>query len=446
MTSPARATRTFTDEARAALLARFDRARARTRRLFDLLTPEAYYSRPIALRNPIIFYEGHIAAFAVNTLLKRGLAQPAIDVELERLFARGIDPEDESKVDQSMSWPARDTVLAFVDEADRRLRSAIRDADLDVPGHPLLDRAEAAYAIVEHEEMHQETLHYIWHRLDLDDKRPPVRPALEIDGGPPEARQIAVPPGRATLGVRRTEVPFAWDNEQPRHTVDVEAFTVDQHNVTNHDFMAFVEAGGYTNRDLWTPEGWAWLERDDVKHPLFWEREGGAWVWRAMFQRVPLPESWPVYVTQAEATAYARWRQSRLMTEAEFHRVAYGTPSGEERTYPWGEEPPDDARGRFGEHYDPVPAGARPAGRSAWDVHDLSGNGWEWTSTPFAPFDGFRPMPSYPEYSADFFDNEHLVIKGASPATPTGTLRPSFRNWFRPRYPYVYATFRCVRA
>jgi formylglycine-generating enzyme required for sulfatase activity len=95
--------------------------------------------------------------------------------------------------------------------------------------------------------------------------------------------------------------------------------------------------------------------------------------------------------------------------------------------------------------WDPEPAGSHPGGRSAWGVDDLVGNGWEWTSTPFAPFPGFRPQATYPEYSADFYDGDHFVMKGASPATATELLRPSFRNWFRGRYPYMYATFRCVK-
>ena len=104
--------------------------------------------------------------------------------------------------------------------------------------------------------------------------------------------------------------------------------------------------------------------------------------------------------------------------------------------YPWGTEPPDATRGVFDfSSWDPEPAGSHPAGRSAWGVDDLAGNGWEWTSSVFAPFPGFRTLPSYPEYSADFFDGEHVVLKGASPATARELLRPSFRNWFRPRYP-----------
>jgi formylglycine-generating enzyme required for sulfatase activity len=137
----------------------------------------------------------------------------------------------------------------------------------------------------------------------------------------------------------------------------------------------------------------------------------------------------------------------RLPTEAEYHRAAFGEPSGRERQSPWGDAPPDPSRGLFDfTSWNPVAVGTHPGGQSAWGVHDLMGNGWEWTSTTFAPYDGFQPMASYPEYSADFFDGQHVVMKGASPMTARGLVRPGFRNWFRPRYPYVYATFRCVRS
>ena len=135
----------------------------------------------------------------------------------------------------------------------------------------------------------------------------------------------------------------------------------------------------------------------------------------------------------------------RLPSEGEYHRAAFGTPSGEERSYPWGEELPDASRGNFDfANWDPVPVGSYPSGASAWGVHDLVGNGWEWTSSPFDGFPGFSPMPSYAVYSTDFFDGQHYVMKGASPATAKHMVRRSFRNWFRPNYPYVYATFRCV--
>jgi formylglycine-generating enzyme required for sulfatase activity len=166
-----------------------------------------------------------------------------------------------------------------------------------------------------------------------------------------------------------------------------------------------------------------------------------------MFAEIDLPPAWPAYVSQAEATAYARWKGSRLPTEAEYHRAAFGEPSGRERQFPWGDAPPDPSRGLLDfASWNPVAVGTHSAGQSAWGVHDLMGNGWEWTSSVFAPFDGFTPMASYPEYSADFFDGQHVVMKGASPATAAALLRRSFRNWFRPNYPYVYATFRCAKS
>ena len=136
----------------------------------------------------------------------------------------------------------------------------------------------------------------------------------------------------------------------------------------------------------------------------------------------------------------------RLATEAEYHRAAFGTPQGPERAFPWGEETPAAVHGNFGfQRYDPEPVDAHPAGASAWGVHDLIGNGWEWTSTPFAPFAGFEPMASYPQYSADFFDGKHFVMKGASPVTATELIRRSFRNWFYADYPYMYAKFRLAQ-
>jgi formylglycine-generating enzyme required for sulfatase activity len=164
-----------------------------------------------------------------------------------------------------------------------------------------------------------------------------------------------------------------------------------------------------------------------------------------MFERVPLPETWPAYVTWAEANAFARWRGLRLPSEPEYHRAAFGAPASAERPLPWAATADAAVSGNFDfVRWDPEPVGVHPEAASAFGVHDLVGNGWEWTGTPFGPFTGFSPMPSYPEYSADFFDGDHFVMKGASPVTARALVRPGFRNWFRPRYPYVYATFRCV--
>lgn len=427
----------------------YRRNRRRSREFFDLVSPEAYRSTPIPLRHPIVFYEGHLPAFSVNTLLKKGLGKPPIDAALEKLFARGIDPADEAAARAAGRdvWPERSEILAYGEEADRRLLDALEHEELDRPGNPLLEKAEAVFTILEHEAMHHETLLYILHRLPYSEKRPLATPdpSVRFDAAP--SKTIRIPTGHATLGADRESAPFGWDNEFPAQLVRVPEFEIDVLDVTNQDFLQFLEAGGYDRRELWTPEGWGWRSERDVRHPLFWEARGGGWVWRGQFREVPLPPSWPVYVSHAEAAAYANWKGARLPTEAEFHRAAYGTLSGDERSHPWGEEEPDATRGNFDfHHYDPLPVGSHPAGKSAWGVHDLVGNGWEWTSTLFDGYPGFRPMASYPEYSADFFDGLHFVMKGASPVTARELLRPSFRNWFRATYPYMYATFRLARS
>ena len=390
----------------------YARNRSRSRAIFDLIEPDAYYARPIALRNPIVFYEGHLPAFSIISILNRGLGQPGVDPDLERLFARGIDPESEDtavpRSGASTAWPQREAVLAFGAAADAKLLDAIRSAPFD-ESRPAMKRAEAVYTALEHEAMHQETLLYMWHRLPYEQKRRPTYLRYERNGDRPAQKSVRIPAGTATLGASRADIPFGWDNEFDAHTVEVPAFEVDAHSVTNADFLPFVEGG-------------------HVEPPVFWHRKDGEWYWRGMFELVPLPLSWPVYVSQDDATAFARSKGRRIMTEPEFHRAAEGADltAGHSNFATW----------------DPVPAGARPLGTSRWGIHDLAGNGWEWTSTVFAPFPGFEPMPSYPEYSADFFDGQHYVLKGASPATARELVRPSFRNWFRSNYPYVYAKFR----
>lgn len=150
-----------------------------------------------------------------------------------------------------------------------------------------------------------------------------------------------------------------------------------------------------------------------------------------MFSEVPLPMDCPVYATHEQAQAYAQWKGKRLLSEPEFHRAACGAPVTPEHNY--------DFR-----HWDPIPVSAGGAAASA--PHQLFGNGWEWTSTAFAPFAGFQPFPFYQNYSEPFFDGRHYVLKGASPRTAARFVRPSFRNWFRPSYPYIYATFRLAES
>ena len=421
-------------------------ARARTDEVFQVVREEAMYDRPIAERHRIIFYLGHVEAFDWNLLSQRAFGLRPFHPGFDQLFAFGIDPVGGGlPTDKPTDWPTREEVERYNHRLREELDHAIEHA-LQRPeeGHPqLISMLEVA---IEHRLMHAETLAYMLHRLPADRKI--ARPeqgawkAVRV-----KSHLVEIPAGRATLGLESDSGDeFGWDNEIGAHELDVAEFAMESHNVANHDFLRFVQAGGYQNRSLWSEEAWAWKAKEDIEHPMFWRREGNLWVYRTMFGEIRLPLEWPVYVSHAEATAYANWLGRKLPTEAQFHRAAYGTPEGRrERRYPWGEEAPSAARGNFDfRSWDPSPVGAHPAGASAFGVHDMVGNGWEWTRTAFAPFSGFTPMPFYPGYSANFFDGKHYVMKGGSPRTAACMLRRSFRNWFQPHYPYVYATFRCV--
>jgi len=402
--------------------------RNRTAEIFAIAEPGSYYARPIPLRNPILFYDGHIPAFSYNKLLREALGAPSLDPAFEKLFERGIDPEDERAAASHGrdSWPERARVAAFGAAVDAAVLQAYAKADLtDAASSPLLERGQAAYMILEHEEMHHETLLYMLHRLPLARKRTEGRLGAYVEREPLASGRVAIPAGTATLGARRDAIAFGWDNEFDEHAVAVGAFEIDVNNVSNGEWLAFVAQGGPV--------------------PSFWTRRDGGFGLLGMFEEMPLPLTWPVYVTQAQASAYARWRGSRLPTEAEYHRAAFGTPAGSERAYPWGERAPAATFGNFDfKRFDPEPVGQYAAGASAFGVYDLVGNGWEWTATLWRPFDGFTPMASYPQYSVDFFDDDHYVVKGASPVTSRTLVRRSLRNWYRSEYPYVYATFRTV--
>ena len=404
---------------------RYRHNRERTARVFDLVRPEAFYENPIPLRHPFAFYAGHIPGFSFLTLNERGLGEAPVDPRLEKLFERGIDPGsiDEARRHERADWPAREAIDAFAGACDERVLAAIAGGAIDDARVPRLVRAQAVYAILEHEEMHDETLAYIVHRLPAGLKE---RVAQDYrDHAPPRNDLVEIAAGDATLGVEQDEIPFAWDNESGRHTVPVKRFAIARYPVTNADWLAFVAAGGPI--------------------PAFWIEHDGDYRLRGMFEDLPMPGSWPVYVSHAQARAYASWAGMRLPTEAEYHRAAFSTREGGERAFPWGDEPPEHRHGNFDfQRYDTEPVDAHPGGASDWGVHDLTGNGWEWTSTVFAPFPNFEPSASYPQYSADFFDGKHYVMKGASPVTPATLIRRSFRNWFFEDYPFMFAKFRCA--
>jgi len=432
------------------LRARLEAAWERSDRLFELLAPDAWLQRPIALRQPFIFYLGHLPAFAWNQIWRGVLRRPSFNAEYDRLFERGIDPVGDGYQPADVTWPSEREVLAYRDRVRDALRGTFDDVQALAPEDDLAARGRIYQIAIEHELMHHETLLYMVHQLDDRCKRAPARLPSLATRGAAASGTVRIAGGSVTLGASFERLPFGWDNEFPECPVEVPAFAMDATPVRNAEFLEFLEAGGYARRELWTDAAWAWKEKGGVQHPSFWSRDG-KWGWsaRTLFGTVPLEEArdWPVYVSWSEARAYARWKGGDLPTEAEFHRAAYGTPEGAVRAHPWGDGAPCPAHGSFDfRDWAPTPVGSHPAGASAWGVHELVGNGWEWTSSAFAPYPGFTANArTYPGYSADFFDGAHYAMLGASWATDAALVRRSFRNWFQPHYPYVFAKFRCVR-
>ncbi len=442
-------------------------ARRQTDHLFALVKPDSLYERPIAERHRIIFYVGHVEAFDWNLFHERVLGLASFHPEFDRLFAFGIDPVGGGlPTDQPADWPSIAAVQDYVRKIrialDENLSRALLGSEHPTSGgFPLSTLLNVA---IEHRLMHAETLAYMLHQLPLAHKvREKVgqTESLHIDAAPVVQRSIDIPAGVATLGLRRDSDSFGWDNEYEAHTVDVPAFSIDQYKVTNREYLEFINSSGYEIREFWTNgtdgdnEDWNWKSQQGISHPAFWKREGQRWLYRTMFDDVALPLDWPVYVSQAEAKAYARWAGKSLPTEAEWHRASYATGRGDERAYPWGGKSwggksrgtaaPAEQFGNFDfARWSPVPVNALPQGQSAFGVHGMVGNGWEWTSTEFAPFPGFERFPFYPGYSADFFDGKHFVMKGGSARTAACMLRRTFRNWFQAHYQFMYTGFRCV--
>jgi ergothioneine biosynthesis protein EgtB len=431
------------------LLERLAESRSVTDDLFRKVRTDALYDRPIPERHRIVFYIGHLEAFDWNLIAGQALGRGPAHKEFDRLFAFGIDPVGGGlPTDQPSDWPGLVEISAYNlrvrEELDRILNdhSQASTSGWQYPEKVILNVA------IEHRLMHAETLAYMLHQLPLERKMAPDgyrSRASAPPGRPTLARMIDIPAGNATLGIPRAGEAFGWDNEFENYGVPVPAFAIDAYKVTQGEFLQFMRAGGYEDQSHWSDADWAWIKEQNIGHPRFWLERQGQWFYRAMFEEVPLPLDWPVYVSHAEAAAYARYVGKSLPSEAQFHRAAFGTPEGEEREYPWGDAPPDLGRGNFDfQHWDPVAVGSYRRGRSAFGLEDTLGNGWEWTSSRFAPFPGFEPFSFYGGYSANFFDGKHYVMKGASPRTGACMLRRSFRNWFQAHYPFVYASFRCV--
>lgn len=416
--------------------------------LFDRdVTPNNSFSIPISLRMPYIFYLGHLPSFASNTLLSQLTPPcPTPNSQLDYLFSRGIDPDVEdpakchSHPDAPSVWPAWNVIVDYRD----RVRDKIRENHSKLPGRRL-------GLVAEHEAMHIETLRYM---LAQDRRTRDISDCCTVteEGGileqepdtQSELEWCEVPTGKTSTGCVEGVHVNAWDNELDDTLYTVPSFRISRTAISVREMVDFVLSGGYSDASLWTND-WTWLKSNNIKHPASWECHPKH---KFIILTTPTCEPWykvsdlPASVNLAEARAYARWLSRkqginlRLPSELEWNRAAYGCVDGMKI----------DQNGHVHEMKNgPVSVkNVDLVGMSWCGVIGMVDNGWELTTSLFERFEGFQEMIEYPEYSADFFDGKHFVLKGASWATHPMFVRKTFRNFYQAKYSYVFTKFRLV--
>jgi iron(II)-dependent oxidoreductase len=420
------------------LAADLARARERTAGLTDALDDQELVAQHSPLMSPLVWDLAHIGNQEELWLLRDvGGRDPLLAEKVDQLY----DAFRNARAD-------RPSLPLLEPTPSRRYVADVRGRVLDVlertrlTGRPLLERGFAFAMIVQHEQQHDETM-LATHGLRagaavLTAPEPP-------DTSTPVPGQVLVPAGSFEMGTS-TE-PWALDNERPVHRVHVPAFHLDTTPVTNAAYLRFVQDGGYDDARWWDPVGWQHRQAAGLVAPQFWLRDGNDW-YRRVFGRVePLVGAEPVvHVCYWEADAYARWAGLRLPTEAEWEKAARFDPAtGRSRRYPWGDQDPTPEHANLGQrHLRPAPAGSYPAGASPHGVRQLIGDVWEWTSSGFGPYPGFRAWP-YREYSEVFFGGDYKMLRGGSFGTDTSAVRATFRNWDLPIRRQIFSGFRCAR-
>ncbi|WP_432178075.1 ergothioneine biosynthesis protein EgtB [Streptomyces sp. NBC_00063] len=423
------------ERARTALLT----ARDRTTLLTSCVEGPELTAQHSPLMSPLVWDLAHIGNQEEQWLLRAVAGREAMRPEIDPLYDAFEHPRSE-----------RPKLPLLAPKEARGYAAEVRGRALDVlestpfHGTRLTEAGFAFGMIAQHEQQHDETM-LITHQLragapaltapDPD----PVSPAFR---GPSE---VLVPGGPFTMGT--TTEPWSLDNERPAHARLVPPFHIDTAPVTNGDYLAFMDDGGYDNSRWWTPEGWALVRDNGLRSPLFWRREAGQWLRRRFGVTEVVPPDEPVvHVSWYEADAYARWAGRRLPSEAEWEKAARFDPaSGRSMRYPWGDTDPTPERANLGQrHLRPAPAGSYPAGESPLGVRQLIGDVWEWTSSDFLPYPGFAAFP-YREYSEVFFGPDHKVLRGGSFAVDAVACRGTFRNWDYPVRRQIFAGFRTAR-
>ncbi len=434
-----------TAPATATLAAQVEDARARTLALVGDLSDEQWIGPQLAIVNPPLWEVGHVAFFYEAFLLRQ------LEPERPPLVEHGNERYNSFVIDHDDRWsdplPPRPQTEAYLQRVQEAVLSRLADRQEAEPREAYLYRLA-----VLHEDMHGEAFTYTRQTLsyaapDLPGATDPAPPAGALPG------DVAVPGGTYLLGATE-DLPFVWDNEKWGHPVQIAPFRIARAPVTNAEFAAFVEDGGYTNDALWDYEGLRWRRRAEATQPVYWRRGDGGWERRHFDRWVPLEPHAPViHVNWYEAEAWCRWAGRRLPTEAEWEAAASAEPTADgtalaptKRRYPWGDAAPGAEHANLdATRLGCVDVAALPAGDSAFGCRQMLGNVWEWTASPFYPFPGYLVDQPYKEYSAPWF-GYNKVLRGGAWATRSRLVRNTYRNFFLPDRRDVLAGFRtCAR-
>ncbi|WP_308389382.1 5-histidylcysteine sulfoxide synthase [Acidithiobacillus sp. AMEEHan] len=415
--------------------------------LFQHLHGErAWYEKAIPLRHPLIFYFGHTATFFTNKFLVAGLIDTRIDPELEAIFAVGVDEMSWDDLDEThYDWPPVERVRAYRNRVREMVDGVISRLPLDLP----ISWDSPWWAVlmgIEHENIHIETSSVLMRQLPLERVRPVAAftpETLDHSDEWPQNRLLPVAGGQVRLGKAEDDPHYGWDNEYGSHVQNLEPFAASRFLVSNGEFRAFVDDGGYRDARWWSSEGDEWRRYTGAEHPTFWVRSPGGWRLRLIAEERPLPWSWPVEVNYHEAAAFCRWKSAqtgiplRLPSEDEWRRLRdlSALPDNDG----WGELAPAQIGLAYGAS--PCPVDRHRHG----EFFDVVGNVWQWTETPIYPFEGFRVHPYYDDFTVPTFDQRHNLIKGGSFISLGNESQKEARYAFR-RHFFQHAGFRYVQS
>jgi gamma-glutamyl hercynylcysteine S-oxide synthase len=390
----------------------------------------------LSIINPLLWEIGHVAYFYEYWVLRQHLGRAPIREDADRLYDSISIAHDDR---WNLPLPTLESTLAYIEAVYRDVKLCLLQGD-DTRRDYL-----ARYAVFHHD-MHNEAFTYT--RQTLSYPAPVFDQCSSIQSAGVIAGDARVPGGLFMLGAPLSD-DFVFDNEKWAHPVALKTFSIARAAVSNADFLAFVEAGGYTNRSCWDDEGWVWRENRGLEHPLYWSNDGNSWQIRQFDQWIDLPLNVAlIHVSWYEAQAYCRWAGRRLPTEAEWEAAASAEPdtdglklSTTKRHFPWGDEPPEQRHANLdGFAMGTVDVSACPDGDSAFGCRQMIGNVWEWTQDRFEPYPGFTP-DMYQDYSQPLFGNTR-VLRGGAWTTRSRMIRNTWRTYYGPERNDVFAGFR----